>query len=157
MVKVIYYSLALLLLLKQTRPSFLSPALLSPTPNTAEQLTFTLSLTLIFFSTDDEHQQQPPFPCISLPPSNQEARNNSSIPFPLSPQVSKQAVPFLCFPHAHTAQTRASIFRNDDHRCKLGFDNDAANHGLAHYRDEETTTPSLSRCREQRRRRRPQA
>jgi len=37
--------------------SFLSPALLSPTPSTAEQLTFTLSLTLIFFSTDDEHQQ----------------------------------------------------------------------------------------------------
>ena len=122
--------------------SFLSPALLSATPSTAEQLTFTLSLTLIFFSTDDEHQQQPPFPCISLPPSNQEARNNSSIPFPLSPQVSKQAVPILCFPHPHTALTRASFFSDDGHRCKLGFHNDAANHGLALYRDEETTTPS---------------
>ena len=80
--------------------------------------------------------------------------DNSSLPFPafllhraikmlkttvrfyfLSPQDSKQAVPFLCFPlcfpHAHTAQTRASFFPDDDHRGKLGFDNDAANHGLA--------------------------
>jgi len=42
--------------------SFLSPALLSPTPSTAEQLTFTLSLTLIFFPPTTSTNSSLPFP-----------------------------------------------------------------------------------------------
>ena len=39
-----------------------SPALLSPTPSTAEQLTFTLSLTLIFFPPTTSTNSSLPFP-----------------------------------------------------------------------------------------------